>query len=309
MLSNAIRILNFDDSLIQQRNLLARFQPDIIDLKALGPSCRLWMDSAAAGTLQAALRPEARHMPTFLGSGDFHHVSHLLISQFQEPLTVIVFDFHPDWDILPPALGCGSWVSRVLENKNVKKVILIGVSSGDIASPTIHTGNLAGLLHDRCELYPYAHKPTGKIFRQVPENISLHVSRHGMCREIRWQELQGRNTAAFLLTIIKRLETRQVYVSIDKDCLKADAALTNWEEGCLALDELTGMVQVIHEYTDIVGLDIVGDYSPPVIKGTFKALCSRLDHPRDYSAKEQPARLIHSINEQTNLRLLEAVHA
>ncbi len=102
---------NFDGSLFRQTRLIERYRPDIIDLYGIGPSCRLWANKKTAAAIQAALQPQAQHAITFLGSGDFHHMSHLLVRQFAEPLTLIVFDFHPDWDILPPRLGCGSWVT------------------------------------------------------------------------------------------------------------------------------------------------------------------------------------------------------
>ena len=86
---------------------------------------------------------------TFLGSGDFHHISSNLINQFNQPCSLIVFDYHPDWDILPPRKGCGSWVSEVLKNKNIKKIILIGVSSSDISTLNIQSANLASLKDNR----------------------------------------------------------------------------------------------------------------------------------------------------------------
>jgi len=49
---------------------------------------------------------------SFLGSGDFHHISNILIGRINQPLSVVVFDHHPDWDTLPPRFGCGSWVTE-----------------------------------------------------------------------------------------------------------------------------------------------------------------------------------------------------
>ncbi len=56
---------------------------------------------------------------------------------------------------------------------------------------------------------------------------------------------------------------------------------------------------------DIVGLDITGEYSEPVVGGRIKALCSRLDHPAGYSACAASAEKIDTVNEETNLRILE----
>jgi len=305
MLADTVRILNLDGSLLRQAGLLKRYQPGIIDLAGLGPSCRLWANRKTAAGVMAALNPDARHAITFLGSGDFHHVSNLLVSQFAEPLTLIVFDFHPDWDILPPRLGCGSWVTRTLGLANIDKVLLLGPSSDDISIPAIYTGNLQALKNDRLEIYPYEHQPTRVLFRNVPENRSLNVERGGFVSTISWAELRGRDLKAFMAGALQRCGVKKAYVSIDKDCLRSEHALTNWEEGRFTLDELLQLLKVIKEKMEIVGLDITGEYSEPVVSGSFKSLCSRLDHPAGYTAQGKNSEIIADINEQTNLRILE----
>src|SRR5260370_14679042 len=47
---------------------------------------------------------------TFLGSGDFHHVSLSLISRLQEPFNLLIIDNHPDWMRGVPFMHCGTWV-------------------------------------------------------------------------------------------------------------------------------------------------------------------------------------------------------
>ncbi len=305
MLSGSIRILNFDDSLKRQAKLIERFRPDVVDLKEIGPSSRLWMNKRTAQKVKGALMPDERRSITFLGSGDFHHVSHLLIEQFEEPMTLILFDHHPDWDILPPRIGCGSWVSRVLKRSNIKKVVMLGVSSNDISSISIQTGDLDSLRSDRVEIYPYEHRPTRTLFKRVPENISIELKKLGPSSRICWQELKDKALKEFFLEIIGRLETKQVYVSIDKDCLRPEYSLTNWEKGNFKLEELLMLIGLVKDNLDIIGLDITGDYSPPHVRGGLKALCSRLDHPRDFSAKAMAQDRIDSINEETNIKILE----
>jgi arginase family enzyme len=300
-----VRILDFDSSLTQQHNLIQRFNPSITDLRQIGPDCRLWMNAATAAKIRKSLDLSLKHSVTFLGSGDFHHISSLLIRQFDEPISVIIFDYHPDWDILPPKFGCGSWVSRILEMPNVRKVVLLGVSSEDISSNGMRTANLAALKEDRLEIYPYAHPSTKVFFRPVPENISFELHRHLLHSGIIWQELKNKNLNDFFPKVIQRLPTRKVYVSIDKDCLSSGYSLTNWEEGCFSLDELSLLLGLIKEKMEIAGLDITGEYSPPYFANKIKALFSRLDHPRDYPAKGKPQETINSINEKTNIAILE----
>lgn len=307
MLAEQIRILNFDDSLTKQINLSQRFPTVITDLKKIAPACRHWMTKSAARQFKNLLDPQLKNNITFLGSGDFHHVSSLLIEQFQEPLSVIIFDHHPDWDSLPPKFGCGSWVSRILEKPNVLKVILLGISSDDISYPEIQTANLKSLKADRLEIYPYFHKPTRVLFREVPKNISIKLEQGLFYRNIHWRQLKNSNLADFFSQLITRLPTSQVYISIDKDCLKSAYSLTNWEEGNLELDEVLVMLKLIKQNLDIVGLDVTGDYSRAELKGAIKTFCYRLDHPKDYTAKGKPEALINSLNEQTNIRIIETL--
>ena len=307
MLLDTVRILNFDGSLLRQSQLLERFHPAVIDCAALGPSCRLWINEKNADRVRAVLAPGLRHTVTLTGSGDFHHITSLLLEQFAEPISIIVFDGHPDWDILPPRRGCGSWVSAALRQRNIQKVILLGACSDDLSAIALHTGNLGALADNRVELYPYAHAPTKNIFRRVPGNISLQTKTRGPLTDIYWQELRQVVLEKFILSLVRRLPTRQAYISIDKDCLTREHALTNWEAGGIGLDELLLMLKLLRENLDIIGADITGEYSAPVFAGRCKAFCSRLDHPRNYSARSTTDDMICHINQQTNLRLLDVL--
>ena len=300
-----VRILNFDDSIPHQENLLKRFQPVIVDLTRIGSSCRMSMGDKMAHAIRRVLKPELKGVMTFLGSGDFHHVSSLLIEQFSEPISVIVFDHHPDWSTLPPKLHCGSWVTNVLTRENVKKLVLLGVSSEDISSPWIHVGNLRALEHDRVEIYPYRHPPTRTLLTSVPDNTSLQVKRGFFSNIIYWKELEKQDATKMFFHLLERLETKHVYVSIDKDCLTADHSLTNWEEGCFTLKELLRLLHLITTHLDVVGLDIVGDYSPPIVRGWGKAAVAHIDRPKHYSAKGKPQHMINATNERTNIAILE----
>jgi len=303
----AVRILNFDDSVIQQRRLIEQFHPAVIELKKIGPHARLWTNQKNSQGIKEHLTPELRDAITFLGSGDFHHISRLLIDQFNDPLSVIIFDHHPDWSILPPRLACGSWVNSLLEKKNIRKLILLGTSSDDLNTFSLQEGDLGSFKGNRLEIYPYLHRPSRVFLRRVPENSSLKIKRHPFFTDISWQELEGKDLAGFFRSLIKRLPTKEVYLSIDKDCLKRNYALTNWEEGFFELEDLLLALRLIKENLEIAGIDIVGDYSPVEVSGPIKKIVSRLDHPKDYSAKARPQAQINSLNQESNLKILEAL--
>jgi arginase family enzyme len=301
----SVRVLNFDNSVVRQNKLIDRFKPSITDLTDIGPRCRLYSNEKTAREVSARIDHGSGNSITFLGSGDFHHITGLLLDKIGEDVSVISFDDHPDWDILPPKIGCGSWVTGVLKKDNIKKVILMGASSGDISPTLFRMGNYDSLRGDRLEIYPYQHKPTRVFFKNIPKNISADVKSGLLYDEISWRELKASNIAEFFLHILHRLPTKKVYVTIDKDCLKAAYSLTNWPEGHLEIEELLLMLKFIKENTDMIGLDIVGDYSPVKTEGLIRTVITAVNHPRDFSAKNKPQSLIDSVNEVSNIRILE----
>jgi hypothetical protein len=305
MLNNAIRILNFDNSVTKQQKLLSKFKADIVNLTRFGPKARYCMGKRTYDELYSEIGGTSKDSVTFLGSGDFHHISSLLISRYDEPITVIDFDLHPDWDILSFSLNCGSWVNRALENKNVQKFILAGVSSNDISTFSLERANLASLKDNRVEIYPHSHEPSLVFFRKVPENISIKIRAGLFYNKIWWTSLKGLDMKSAFLNILKRLPSKKVYISIDKDCLKNEYALTNWEEGLFSLDELLSLIKLIKENSDIVGTDITGDYSEILVEGKIKSLMSHLDHPKHIKASRLSRETITAVNEATNIKLAE----
>jgi len=307
MFNQNILILDFDASVIKQQEIMKNYRSEIIDLSAFGPKARLWMDRETRLAIAERLRSLTKNSLAFLGSGDFHHISSILIGQFKEPFSLVVFDFHPDWDTLPPKFGCGSWLTQVLENKHITKCVLVGVSSNDISTGWIQSGNLGALRDNRVQIYPYSHKPSWVFLRKIPENISLNLKKSFLGSQIYWSELAGKKLADFFLSIIQSLPTKQVYVSIDKDCLKKEYALTNWEEGLLSLEELLIMLKIIKDNLDIIGVDIAGDYSPVFVASKVKAFLSRVDHPKDIAANHFSNSFINATNQTTNLKILETL--
>lgn len=307
MLNQEIRILDFDSSVTKQPRLLSKYPHKIIALKDLAPRVRLWMDSRARADLLKRVGDPNPGSVAFLGSGDFHNLTSLLLSRFNQPISLIVFDFHPDWDIFPPRFGCGSWVTEALKKENILKCLLIAASSEDISAPSIQSANLSALFKDRLEIYPYQHAPTKVFLRKVPQNVSLRTRRGFLYNEIHWDELKNKDLQDFFSSVIRRLPAKDVYVSIDKDCLKSKYSLTNWEEGALELDELLLMLRLIKENLNIVGLDITGDYSKVAISGRLKNFFSKMDHPKAVPADKFSQEEIDHINESTNLKILETL--
>ena len=304
MLSKTVRILNFDDSITGQKNLCKIYLPHIIELKDVGRACRLWMDKKTKQQINKVLDPEEINSITFLGSGDFHHISSLLIEQFDEDFCVVIFDLHPDLDNLPPRFSCGSWVNLVAARMAVKKIIILGPSSEDLTFPNNLTFNFSWFKDARIELYPFHHAPTRMLFKNLHDNHFIHTNKNGFLQTITWENLINKDIEVVITDILERLPTQNIYISIDKDCLNWNYAVTNWEPGIMSLNWLLKALKVLKDKATIIGMDIVGDYSRINVKSIFKKICINWDHPRQL-AEELSLQKIREINETTNLKILE----
>ena len=289
--------LNLDNALDAQPAL--RGQGGLaVEARDLGPALRLWSRPPALASLAARLRD---HAPAgagpdlvFAGSGDFHHVTPLLIERAivasgAGPVTIIHFDNHPDWVRFDNGLHCGSWVGRAARLPGVAKVITVGVCSGDIDRPETKRADLSLVAEDRVELYPYRAPDGGPILR---------VGDHS------WPSMVAMGPDGFLNLLVSRIGTDAVYVTIDKDVLCVDDAVTNWDQGRLSLDGLERLVRAVAVRARVIGADVVGDWSPPRYgPGPLAALLKRgeafLDQPRGGVPGD-----LSRINEVTNLRLL-----
>ncbi|MFH1305102.1 MAG: hypothetical protein ABIH74_01710 [Candidatus Omnitrophota bacterium] len=307
MLDGSIRVLDFDDSIVRQKRLLSGYKTDIIDLKDVGPKARFWMKRKDRDEIERRISSSSKRSVTFLGSGDFHHVSSILINSLGEEIAVIAFDLHPDWNTLPPHLGCGSWVTETLRNGHVRKHVMLGPSFDAGTFFSLQTGNLKALRENRVEIYPYSARPSTVFFKRVPPSVSINSKRNPLFTRIYWKGLEAADLASFFLDVIKRLPTKRVYITIDKDCLKKQHALTNWREGKFSMEELLLMLRLIRENLDVAGVDITGDYSKIHVNGINKKAVSFLNHPKFFSARGLPESYVTAVNEQTNLKIMQVL--
>ena len=72
---------------------------------------------------------------TFLGSGDYHHITHLLMRRYAKlgrALQLVVFDNHPDNMRYPFGIHCGSWVTHASRLPFIACVHVLGITSTDV---------------------------------------------------------------------------------------------------------------------------------------------------------------------------------
>jgi hypothetical protein len=198
---------------------------------------------------------------TLYGSGDFHYLSGLLIRRITEPFVLVSFDNHPDWAITPPKWACGGWINRALDHENLQHVAIWGCGNFECWWPHNIFANRKDQRTGRLQVHPWADDRPPKD-RQRPGAI---------LRE-NWHD-QFEKFAA-------KLDGSNVYVTIDLDCLRADDAATNWENGEFSVADVEWALGKLREPARIVGGDICGAYSTPKYARRKQKFASNWDHPK-----------------------------
>jgi hypothetical protein len=235
-----------------------------IDLHAWQERIRFACTRGELNSLKDVVDPELLHQPgiTFLGSGDFHHVSYLLIehqARLHKGLQVIVFDNHPDNMRYPFGIHCGSWVWHVSRLPFVSRVHVVGITSKDVELTHAWENHFRNLY-------------SGKV-RYWCLGLNLDWMRslgiHG-CR--RFTRIDAMLTE-FHDSIDQSIES--VYLSIDKDVLCLEDARTNWDQGVMRLSEIEVAIGKLK--SRVVASDVTGDISQYTYQSRLKRFLSGLD--------------------------------
>jgi hypothetical protein len=293
-----IRVIDLDGSIPAQDRVLRTFRPEVYDLRQAAPrlrlACRWKRFHRFERRLDRMLGSCDNTAPaiTFLGSGDFHHLSLALLRRMRHPFNLLVLDQQADWTGGSPLLHCGSWVRQAAQLSNVRRIF--------------HAGGEAGFDDWRRHLAPKNMLRSGKIVA-FPATRQF---RNGFWSTLPHQPLRARPESLvdrdrleeLLWPYLDDLERWPLYVSLDKNVLWMPESVANWNSGVLDLAEIQEILQFFLKASgnDLLGMDVVGDWSPVFTRGVFAPLLHRMAHPRRNIDPEQ-ARLS---NERTNLMLL-----
>jgi len=200
---------------------------------------------------------------TFLGSGDFHHVSYLLIKRlrFMGPFQVVVFDNHPDNMRFPWGIHCGSWVHHVCRLPFVSRVTVIGITSDDIRGYHFFENHLRSLY-------------TGKLSYLCLSPVPMLARRLGFYGIKDCRNEQNRLPERIQSDVLD-IDSHPIYLSIDKDVLSPRVVRTNWDQGVLTEENLTEAVNFLKPH--LVAADVTGEISFYLYPQLWKKTLSRLD--------------------------------
>jgi hypothetical protein len=297
-----IQILDLDGGLGGQNNLWTQYLPVMIPARGWGRGIRLGCSFRRFRRFERFL---ARWQPagtaagpalTFCGSGDFHHVSLALLRRLHNPFNLLLLDNHPDWMRGVPFLHCGTWVYQAAWLPQVRRVFHVG---GDVDFDNYYRW-----------MAPWRLLRTGKIIvfgRRRFRRGSWFAVPNQPVREQPDCPASPGYLERLLRPFRKELSEYPLYISVDKDVMIEAEAVVNWDSGHLHLDELKGILGTFLRSAcgNLIGMDIVGDWSPVRLRGLLRRFLHWTEHPALTVDEGEATRR----NERTNLELLEAVQA
>ena len=195
------------------------------------------------------------------GSGDFHYLSGVFLRRISEPIVLVSFDNHPDWDIRPPKWGCGGWINRALELSQVQHIAIWGCGNFECWWPHNIFANRAAEREGKLEVHPWA-----------DDRPAQDRHRRGAILRENWREHFESFTA--------NLRAANLYVTIDLDCLRNEDVVTNWENGRFSVADLEWAMGKLRERARIIAGDICGAYSEPKYARWKQKFASEWDHPK-----------------------------
>lgn len=198
----------------------------------------------------------------FFDNGNYHYNSKLWTDRVQEPFDLVIFDHHPDMQ--PPRfegiLSCGGWVKEVLDhNPFMKNVVLIGVA--DHLIDEINNEPSA-------EFEKYSDRVTF-----VPESALQNAGA---------TSLRGNEIVETIEAVTAQC-SENIYISIDKDALCLNDAVTNWDQGSLTFTQLEQTLRSLFASHKVLGVDICGeraqnqDFADGMDEGSADALNNELN--------------------------------
>lgn len=163
----------------------------------------------------------------FIDSGDYHYMTKLWTDKIHEPFTLILVDHHTD-----------------MQPSQVPEIITCGDWVNSVIDGNKYLKQIILLGMPR------------KSIEQIPQRYRKHVD---YIDKPQFMEiLSGRLS----LNIMGK-----AYLSIDKDVLNEQNAVTNWDQGQATVAELQQFVSLLLEKEKVMGIDVCGEF--PVMKSLF----------------------------------------
>ena len=231
-----------------------------IDATKWGPRLRFSTSPTMVEQFYREIEPQLAKFILY-GSGDFHHLTGLWLRSTHEPVTLVSFDNHPDWDVRPPRWCCGGWINRALELPHVRQVAIWGCGNFECWWPHQLFGNRKAERAGMLMVHPWADDRPARARK-----------RRGAILRENWRE-KFENFA-------RGLNGSNIYVTIDLDCLAPNLAWTNWENGKFDFEDVRWGLATLRQHARVVAGDMCGAYSVPTYARRKQRFVSEFDHPK-----------------------------
>lgn len=223
---------------------------------------KYYCSDEAVSSIEKRIQPFSPYGIHFIDSGNYHYMSKLWTDKIREPFSLIVFDHHPDMQpsLFANILSCGCWVKEILDtNPFIRKVIIIGAADVLLRQAGIVAGKGA-------------------------DKRVIAFSERALHQRSSWRMFSSLHL------------NEPVYISIDKDVLEGEAAVTDWDNGSMTLAELKALLDQILREDKVLGIDICGDCSD-----TLRTITDRsIIHVNDECNKELLHQLYYALNNFCN---------
>lgn len=223
-INHEISFLNFDETLLEQKSL-QQFPHQWIDFSDVLHS-NGFCEPQSLLEIRKRLKAQPSGTIHFIGNGNYHYVSFLLLERMQIPFSLVLFDHHSDMMEDGGMMSCGSWVKHALqENRFLNKVLIIGVNETDYTTFISHPSS-----YQKVTMIPERKLQTTPINQIVNEIRSfLH-------------------------------NEKSIYISIDKDVLNKHEVMTTWDQGSMSIVQLLLILNHLANHYSILGMDVCGEY-------------------------------------------------
>lgn len=202
--------------------MLRKYPLEWIDFSDL-EGCQGYCSIDSLRKIQTRLKKRRHRSITLIGNGNYHYVTYLLLSEIRQPFSLILFDHHTDLEQTgdTPLITCGSWVSIALKTLPLlNRVMIIG-----------------------------AHPFNQRLVTDIPDKVTI----------ISEKDLIRLSTTEIVGSILSLLPDLPIYISVDKDVLNRDNAITNWDQGSMTLRQLLDVIRELKRTRRILGVDICGE--------------------------------------------------
>ncbi|MBO8164256.1 MAG: arginase family protein [Brevibacillus sp.] len=131
LLHHDVTLLNFDDVYPRQPELsdCADEWVELADITEANMFCA----HKALTEISRRLSTRTGRGITFIGNGNYHYVTYLLLGEITRPFTLVLFDNHTDAkpaNDMSGLLSCGSWVAEAAASlPHLQQVVIVGVSA------------------------------------------------------------------------------------------------------------------------------------------------------------------------------------